>query len=366
METRKGPKMMKPMHKMVLMGAAVTVMVVSLAAPAMAADDELRAIKPNDASSGAQEEGPTAARDHATDGGAASNDGGSSSPAAEEPVKDRGISQCDIAPSDCRDTAEEEDSATHESQAVCIKAPCPASSSDSSSEEDSASHEEPQVVCIKAPCPASSGDSASGEEEDHVKDQGIKPCDIAPPGCKNTEEDSAQTPLSGSSGDEVGQLASSSGQIANSEANSSPTVYGCPYDYTYDEDFDTCLPSAEDFGAIPVFVGDKPWPDSPGGYVGLLGGIVNDLSIEVGAGILQIGLGHYVGDTLVDFGEGGGPIGWGIQGLGYTLGFAGDAAGVLVEGAGQVVGAVADGVGEAIDAVGDAAEDAWDEVSSWF
>ncbi len=353
--------MMKSVKNTFLMVAMAATMVVSFAAPAMAAD-ELQAIKRNDTPSGT--EGPTAARDHGNDGDG-SNDV-SSSPAAEEPVKDQGIRQCDITPSDCRNTADEEENpATHESQVVCIKAPCPASSSDSSAEEDSASHDESQVVCIKAPCPAGR-DSASGEEEGHAKDQGIKPCDIAPPGCKNTAEDTAQTPLSGSSGDEVGQLASSSGQIANSEANSSPTVYGCPYDYTYDEDFDTCLPSEEDFGAVPVFVGDKPLPDSPGGYVGLLGGIVNDLSIEVGAGILQIGLGHYVGDTLVDFGEGGGPIGWGIQGLGYTLGFAGDAGGVLVEGAGQVVGAVADGVGEAIDAVGDAAEDAWDEVSSWF
>ena len=149
------------------------------------------------------------------------------------------------------------------------------------------------------------------------------------------------------------------------QAATASDVYGCPYDYDYDEEFDTCVPTEGSFAFWPVIAGDEPWPDSPGGYLGLAGGFVQDSATAVGVG-LQIGLGHYVGDTLVDFGEGGGPIGWGIQGLGYTLGFTGDAAGVLVEGAGQVVGAVADGVGEVIDDIGSAAGDAWDEVSSWF
>ena len=40
-----------------------------------------------------------------------------------------------------------------------------------------------------------------------------------------------------------------------------------------------------------------------------------------------------------------------IQGVGYALGTAADAAGTLVTGAGQVVGAVSEGVGEVVGTV---------------
>src|SRR5215203_302832 len=106
--------MMKSMKKMVLVGAAVTVMVVSLAAPAMA--DEV------------QEQ------------------------SADPPVKDPGIRLCDIAPPGCQNTEEEEEK--------------------------------------------------KAEEEDRLKDPGIRLCDISPTECPNTaEEDSAHKTPRGSGGE---------------------------------------------------------------------------------------------------------------------------------------------------------------------
>lgn len=86
----------------------------------------------------------------------------------------------------------------------------------------------------------------------------------------------------------------------------------------------------------------------------------------LGAGFLSELGGKATEAALVEFGTDGGPIGWGIQGVGYTAGFLGEVGGVLVQGAGEVAGIVHDGLGEAVDAIGDAAGDAWDEISSWF
>jgi hypothetical protein len=149
------------------------------------------------------------------------------------------------------------------------------------------------------------------------------------------------------------------GQTANS-----PTVYGCAYYDVYDEELDMCIPTAESMEFWSVVAGEKPWPDSAGGYVGLLGGLVEDTLLS--AGVLSELGGKAIEDALVEFGADGGPIGWGIQGVGYTAGFVGEVGGVLVEGAGEVAGAVHDGLGEAVDAIGDAAGDAWDEISSWW
>jgi hypothetical protein len=104
-------------------------------------------------------------------------------------------------------------------------------------------------------------------------------------------------------------------------------------------------------------------------------------------------LGHLVGDTLVGYGEDvGGPLGWPIQGLGYTISTVADTAGVFLQGAGQVVGAVNDGAGAVVDAVvdnvvtpvlggvvegveavvesvekvADVAKSTWKKISSWF
>jgi len=134
-----------------------------------------------------------------------------------------------------------------------------------------------------------------------------------------------------------------------------------------------------------------PMPDSFGGYVGLLGRAPADLLTGIGWGAQLAG--HMVGDSVVAFGEYvGGPLGYGIQGLGYTAGFVADAAGLLVSGAGQVAGAAADGAGaivdtvvdnvvtpvlsgvvegveavvESVEKVADVAKSTWKKISSWF
>jgi hypothetical protein len=113
-----------------------------------------------------------------------------------------------------------------------------------------------------------------------------------------------------------------------------------------------------------VIAGDDPLPDSVGGYVGLAGDLVSDPLAVVGT-LPAIG-GSLIGDSLIWYGEDGGPIGLGIEGLGHTIKFGTNVAGTIVSGAGDLVEGVTDGVGDAVDAVGNAAEDAWDTVSGWF
>ena len=113
-----------------------------------------------------------------------------------------------------------------------------------------------------------------------------------------------------------------------------------------------------------VLVGNEPWPDSAGGYVNLLGSYNDDTLLWLGV-MAQLG-GKALEDALVELGKDGGPIGWGIQGVGYTVGFVGETGGMLLVGAGEVAGIVHEGLGEAVDAIGDAAEDVWDEISSWW
>jgi hypothetical protein len=154
--------------------------------------------------------------------------------------------------------------------------------------------------------------------------------------------------------------ADEAGQAANSGTTYDDT---CAYDdYYFDEQTEMCWPNGMFLG---VLFGDEPWPESAGGYVSLLGDFVQDPLVGLGL-TLQAGLGHYVEDALVEWGEANGLIGLPAQGLGYTIGFLGDAAGTLVEGIGQVVGGATDVVGEVADGIGNAAEDAWDEVASWF
>ena len=186
--------------------------------------------------------------------------------------------------------------------------------------------------------------SGSGDVKSEAMPEGI--ATTAP------ENDATSVPNAVSAPDGAGQ------------ATNSPMVHGCAYDDVYDEELDMCIPTLESFEFWSVVAGDEPWPDSAGGYVSLLGGYIEDGLLS--AGFLSELVSKATGDALVEFGKDGGPIGWGIQGVGYTVGFVGEVGGVLVEGAGQVAGAVHDGLGEAVDAIGDAAEDAWDEISSWF
>jgi hypothetical protein len=239
-------------------------------------------------------------------------------PVEEEPYKDPGIRQCDLSPTPCENTDDSSDEHGHSSVA------------DPDADDTDPVEEEPKEEEASAP--------GAGEV----------------PGVITTtaqENDASAAPKAVIAPDEAGQTPDSG------------TIYGaCAYeDYDYVEELDACLPNEPFF---EVVLGDAPWPDSAGGYVGLLGQFVGDVGTGLGIGLDQ-GLG-YLGDTLVEFGEGGGPIGWAIQGAGYTLGFLGEAGGVLSAGVSQGVDAVVEGVGEAVDAIGDAAGAAWDEVSSWW
>jgi hypothetical protein len=168
-----------------------------------------------------------------------------------------------------------------------------------------------------------------------------------------------------SEGPETIDLAAPSAEEAGRIDDSDPDIQGgCAFDYEYDESVGACTPSYEDFNFIPIFYGDKPLPDTAGGYVALPGEAGGDLLLGLGGSIS--GFGGIVEKGLDWYGEDGGPIGWGFQQLGHTIGYATGAAGTIVSGAGEVVGGVSEGVGDAVDAVGDAAEDVWDEVSSWW
>lgn len=274
-------------------------------------------------------------------------------PVEEEPYKDPGIRQCDLTPTPCQDTDEEEDSAPHEPQVVCIKAPCPGSSDSSAEEEDRIKDPGIRQCDIT---PVECEDTEEQKEEEPYKDPGIRQCDLTPPYCEDAEEQEEAEPKKGEANASV---TPQDGQTANSGTLIHDV---CFYDdYYYDEEIGVCVPEGMFLG---VLFGAEPWPDSAGGYVGLLGDFVEDPLTGLGFS-LQAGLG-YVEEALLWYGEDFGPAGWPFQGLGYAIGFAGDVAGTLVVGLGEAVGAVADGVGGAVDAIGDAAGAVWDEVSSWW
>jgi hypothetical protein len=312
----------------------------------------------------------------------------------EKPLKDPGIRQCDITPPYCKDT--HEDSAADEEEPL----------------------KDPGIrKCDITPpyCKDNdhSNDPSANDDDEPFKDPGIRQCDVTPPYCKDTHDDPRDDDHghnnSGAHPDAVDpnkpveekeeskEEATSAPGVVKAEvvsgvipaiaqeendasvdpkeavsapadeagqAADSGTIHGCPFDYDYHEEIDVCLPPEGDYEIFETIFGDTPWPDSVGGYVGLLGDLVEDPTVGVGT-FVQLGLG-YVEEALLWYGEDGGPIGWGIQGVGYALGFTGDAAGAVIGGVGEAVGAVADGVGEAIDAVGDAAGSVYDEVSSWF
>ncbi len=129
-------------------------------------------------------------------------------------------------------------------------------------------------------------------------------------------------------------------------------IHGCPFNYEYSDDLGTCFPSGSDLGFYPVLDGSKPFPTTLGGVIGFVGNSPGDI-LQVGGPLISSGA-ESLGDTLVNFGDGGGPIGWGIQGLGYTVGFAGDTVGGLAQGAGAIIDIVSGGVGAVIDDIGSA------------
>jgi hypothetical protein len=226
-------------------------------------------------------------------------------------------------------------------------------SQDSEDSEDEQGHNSGARPEAKDPNPGE--EEESKEKEESSAPGAVKAGEEVPGGIiKSAPENNAAASdqkEAVSASDEAGQLANSeptSGQLANS----SPTTYGCPFDYEYDEKHDMCFPTSESLGFYSILSEDKPWPDSIGGYVALLGHAPADFLKLTGAFIVQLGLDPYVGDALVDYGEDVfSPVGYGIQGLGYTVGFAGEVGGLALEGAGELVGAVSDGVEVAVDTV---------------
>jgi hypothetical protein len=309
--------------RMVLTGAAVTLMM-SLAAPAVVAQPVVR-----DQRDGSGEEAAPIVRDHRVDSTTSTVE-----PEQEKPYKDPGIRLCDITPVECEDAQNQEEQ-----------------------EEPYEENPDDTSQCfIKPYCEAPEESGDSGVVRDHRDGGKDKEAASAPGGVQVD----VNNPSGAAPKDE--EAASAPGGVKVEEAANSGTVYGCAYDdYYYDEETDMCWPNGMFLG---VLFGDEPWPESAGGYVSLLGDFVQDPLVGLGVS-LQAGLG-LVGDALVEFGDTGNFVGWPFQGLGYTLGFLGDASGALGTGLGEAAGAVADGVGEVVDAIGDAAGAAYDEIASWF
>ena len=310
------------MKRMVLTATAVTVMV-SLAAPAAGAQEEVLV---RDHRDGGGEAAPIV-RDH-------HDDSTSTVKAEEEPYKEPGSRQCDITPVECEDAEDQQ--------------------------EEEGPYEDPDdnsQCFIKPYCEDTEESGDSVVVRDHRDGVGSKDEDAAsaPGGVKVGENNPSAAAMKeeavNASTDEAGRM-----------ANSDPGVYGCPYDYEYFELYDTCGPPVGSWGFFDVLNGTKEWPDSVGGNVALPGHTVADMTIAPGAAVA--GIGNWIEDALVWYGEDFGIAGWPFLGIGYTVGFAGDVAGAIVQEAGELVGAVSEGVGDAIDAIGDAAGDAWDEISS--
>ena len=225
-------------------------------------------------------------------------------------------------------------------------------------------HCAPGFELVKGEDPSGQGDqcapideeaSASGDVKDEVVPEGI--ATTAP------ENDATSAPNAVSAPDEAGQIANS--PTANSPTANSPTVHGCAYaDDVYDEELDVCEPSDETLDFVSVVLGNKPWPDTAGEYGSFLGGIYTDTLMLLGVAVQ--GEGQLIEDFLDWYGEDGGPIGWGLQAVGYTVGLGSDVIGGLLQTSGQAADAVHEGLGAVVDTVADAAGDAWDEISSWF
>ena len=243
---------------------------------------------------------------------------------AEEPYKDPGIRLCDITPTECEDTDDSSDDHGHDSGAH-----------PDANDPNPVEEEESKEEAASTPGGMMVGEVAGGTTKS------------AP------ENDATSAPKIISAPDEAGQTANS------------PTVRGCAYDdQEVLEELDTCVTTPESLEFWNVLIGEKPLPDSVGGYVGLAGGFVEDWLTIAGT---DTGVGGKLTEAALNwFGEDTGPIGWAIQGVGYTAGFAGEVGGVLLEGLSEVAGSVHDGLGEAVDAVVGAAEDAWDAISGWW
>jgi len=335
--------MMKSMKKMVLVGAAVTVMVVSLAAPAMA--DEVQDKRKD--SSGID----PIVRGHRD--GSSSNSSSSSGIDDKEPLKDPGgIRLCDIAPTACQDADDSKDDHSHNSGVH------PEANNPNPVKEDTPSSEGNTIIVVDCIDPDTHQLVVCDSKDEKEKGQ------------KDTLSEATQAEkfseeITTAKEDALAEKAATASGVPPSPEDGQgddATVYGCPGGYEYDEDADTCLPDS--FGFFDPLFGETTL-DSVGELVGWYGNFPADFLKVTGAGMGL--LLDDIGETLSNWGEEiGGPLGWPLEGLGAVSSFTGQVFSGVVGGLGQVVGYASDGVGEVIDAIGNAAEDAWDEVSSWF
>ena len=337
---------MKSMKKMVLVGAAVTVMVVSLAAPAMAAE--------------VQEQ------------------------SADPPVKDPGIRLCDITPTECKISTDPVDDPDHHPVnkdpggiRLCDIAPTACQDADDSKDDhshNSGVHPEANNPNpVKEDTPSSEGNTIIVVDCIDPDTHQLVVCDSKDEkekGQKDTLSEATQAEkfseeITTAKEDALAEKAATASGVPPSPEDGQgddATVYGCPGGYEYDEDADTCLPDS--FGFFDPLFGETTL-DSVGELVGWYGNFPADFLKVTGAGMGL--LLDDIGETLSNWGEEiGGPLGWPLEGLGAVSSFTGQVFSGVVGGLGQVVGYASDGVGEVIDAIGNAAEDAWDEVSSWF
>jgi hypothetical protein len=268
--------MMKSMKKLLLM-AAIAVMMVSLAAPAMA--DEVQD-HPNDPSStdsvvGDHRDGSSSSgiveeeesKEEEPAGGVPPDDElhcmiPEGCDTDEKPYKDPGIRKCDLVPPYCQDNEDSGDDHGHNS-GVHPDANDPSPVEEESKEEEAS-----------APGGMTVGEVAGGITKTAL------------------ENDASAL--------QVVRISEEAGQIADS----APDIYGCPFDYEYDEDLAVCAPPiASQFLVNMVY---ETWPDSVGGKVGLLAGIPGDGLVTLGFATDAL-LGG-LGVALVWYGEGGGPM----------------------------------------------------------
>src|SRR5829696_2912055 len=256
---------MKLKRMVMVLLTVVALMGVSFASPVMA--DEVED-KRNDSSSAG-----LGVRDHPDD----SSDSSSSTVAEKEPLKDPGIRLCDITPTECQDTAEEDSAhktprgSGGEYSEYC-KLPtfvydpaCDKNNEHSQDSNDSQDEQGPNSGARPDAKDPNPGEKEEPTEESKEKEESSAPGAVkageVPGGIATAaQENDASAPK------EVVSAPDEAGQLANS-----PTTTGCPFDYEYDEEVDRCLPGPTDYGFGGILLGALPWPDSVGGYVALPG-----------------------------------------------------------------------------------------------
>src|SRR5215207_8207599 len=280
---------MKLKRMVMVLLTVVALMGMSFASPVMA--DEVED-KRNDSSSAG-----LGVRDHPDD----SSDSSNSTSAEKEPLKDPGIRLCDITPTECQDTAEED--STHKTprgsggeyseycklptfvyDPACDKnnehndkdgypgyckyqtfAYDPACDKNNEHSQDSEDSEDEQGHNSGARPDAK--DPSSPAEEENSKEESSAPGAVKAgeevPGeiTKSApENDDASDPKATSASEEVGQI-----------ANRTQKNRACHFEgFEYNEALNRCSPLPEHFPLLLSPSGEVPLPDGVGGYLALL------------------------------------------------------------------------------------------------